>query len=474
MEYIPAKKTPILIVDDDKGFLLTIKEVLMHSGMPEPALASDSRQVMSLIEKHNFQFVLLDLLMPNISGIELLKQIKTASFNTECVIVTASDDISSAVSAMKIGAYDYLTKPVQYEKLIILIQRALERYCLRQGLSLFERKRALCDLKHPDQFKDILAMDRAMARVLRQVETVAPTDYSVVITGESGTGKEMVARKIHDVSNRADGPFVAVNMGAVSETLFKDELFGHQKGAYTGAAMDKTGFFEAAKGGTLFLDEITDLDISLQSGLLRVIQEKEFYKLGSTRTVDVDVRILVATNKDIAQEIEKNRFRADLFHRLNMFCIDIPPLRERQGDILPLARLFMDQYAKETEKQISSIGNAFETYLLGYSFPGNVRELKNMIAATVLMEKTSTLTGFSIQTDVSEKNSGYSKIQSSSADSGNVSWSLARMEQHHIGQVLAHVNNNRTQAAKILGIGRKTLQRKIKLYGAVDSNGASN
>ncbi len=464
MEYIPENNTPILIVDDDKGFLLTIKEVLKSSGMPEPALASDSRQVMALLEKYDFQFILLDLLMPHISGIELLKQIKAADYNAECVIVTASDDINSAVSAMKVGAYDYLTKPVKYDKLIILIKRALEVYCLRQGLSLFERKRALADLKHPDQFKDMVAVDLRMARVLRQVEMVAPTDYSVVITGESGTGKEMVARKIHELSNRSGGPFVAVNMGAVSETLFKDELFGHRKGAYTGAARDRKGFFEAARGGTLFLDEITDLDISLQSGLLRVIQEKEFYKVGSTSTVDVDLRILAATNKDIAEEIDNDRFRADLFHRLNMFCIDMPLLKERQADILPLAKLFMDQYTFETQKQIKTMTRDVEAMLLNYPFPGNVRELKNLMAAAVLMEKSNQLTGSSIQIDHPEKLSPLSEMELYPPKADTFDWSLAEVEKNHITQVLNRVNNNQTQAAKILGIGRKTLHRKLKTY----------
>jgi len=464
VEYIPNRKTPILIVDDDKGFLLTIKEVLLGAGMPEPALVSDPRKVMALLGVHQFQFVLLDLLMPHISGMELLDQIKAAYFNTECVIVTASDDITSAVSAMKLGAYDYLTKPVQYEKLIILIQRALEHYCLRQGLSLYERKRSLSQLKHPKLFQDMVAVDHAMGRVLRQVEMVAPTEYSVVITGESGTGKEMVARKIHELSNRSDGPFVAINMGAVSETLFKDELFGHKKGAYTGAAMDKKGFFETAGAGTLFLDEITDLDISLQSGLLRVIQEKELYRLGSTRTVGVDVRMLAATNKDVMDEIEKKRFRADLFHRLNMFHIDIPPLRERKSDILPLSKLFMEQFTGETGKRISGMARDLETYLLNYSFPGNVRELKNMIAMAVLMEKSDVLTRSSMQVSSSEEYRPSDFEPENSLSDASASWPLAKIEQFHILRVLETLDNNRTKAAKILGIGRKTLHRKLKSY----------
>lgn len=464
MIHIPDNKTPILIVDDDEGFLLTIKEVLVSSGMPEPALVSDPRQVMPLLETHTFQFVLLDLIMPHISGMTLLEQIKESYFNTECVIVTASEDISAAVAAMKVGAYDYLSKPLQYEKLVILIQRALERYCLRQGLSLFERKRSFTKLQHPEMFSDMVAEDQAMGRVLRQVEMVAPTEYSVVITGESGTGKEMIARKIHDLSSRSKGPFVALNMGAVSETLFKDELFGHKKGAYTGAAMDKKGFFETANEGTFFLDEITDLDISLQSGLLRVIQEKEFYRVGSTRTTDVNVRLLAATNKDVMDEIASQRFRADLFHRLNMFHIDLPPLRERKSDILALAQLFINKFCEETGKTIVNMERDLENYLIDYPFPGNVRELKNMIAAGVLMEKTQTLTCASLQVSPSRHDKRVLKDEIPAENEDQSTWSLARIEQHHILRVLESVNNNQTRAAQILGIGRKTLHRKLKTY----------
>lgn len=463
MQSIPEKKTPLLIVDDDIGFLLTIKEILVSAGMPEPALVSDSREVMGLLETHQFKFVLLDLIMPHLSGLELLERIKESFYDTECVIVTASDDIASAVSAMKVGAYDYLTKPVQYEKMIILIKRALERYCLRHGLSLFERKNRLSDLSDPQAFADMVAMDHSMIRVLRQVEMVAPTDYSVVITGESGTGKEMLARKIHGLSNRAAGPFVAINMGAVSETLFEDELFGHSKGAYTGAARDKKGFFESARHGTLFLDEITDLNISLQGGLLRVIQEKEFYRVGSTRTVDVDLRILVATNQDILVEIKNNRFRADLFHRLNMFHIDIPPLRERKGDILPLALCFLDQYVAETGKQITGISDELTDYLMQHQFPGNVRELKNMIASAVLREKSNLLSAGALgREEKTDLLPGFS--DRGRGPRNTACWSMAQVEKHHILQVLETVDNNRTKAAKILGIGRKTLQRKLKVY----------
>lgn len=462
MKSIPEKKTPILIVDDDTGFLLTIREILMSAGMPEPALVSDSRDVMALIREHGFQFVLLDLFMPHLSGMDLLKKIKSESFDTECVMATASDDITAAVNAMKEGAYDYLTKPVQYEKLMILIQRAMERYCLRRGLSLYERKNTRADLGDPGAFSDMVAVDHAIIRVLRQVEMVAPTEYSVVITGESGTGKEMLARKIHELSNRSDGPFVALNMGAMSDTLFTDELFGHDKGAYTGASKDRKGFIESARGSTLFLDEITDLDITLQAGLLRVIQEKEYYRVGSSRSRNMDVRILVATNRDIFEEINQKRFREDLFHRLNMFHIHIPPLRERPGDILPLARLFLNHFSRETMKEITGLSQDLSAFLMEEPYPGNIRELKNYIASAVLRETGDTLTLAAME---KTSKSQPSPPVATPLPQDRSLLPLARVEQDHILKVLNHTRNNRTRAATILGIGRKTLLRKLKSYG---------
>jgi DNA-binding NtrC family response regulator len=299
MESIPNNQTPILVVDDDVGLLSSIKATLISSGMQEPALVSDSRRVMELIKRNHFRVVFLDLIMPHKNGMEVLKQVKKTYPKIECVIVTAIDDVSSAVQAMKYGAYDYLVKPLNSKKLIIVINRALERYNLRHGLALFERVQTFSDLKNPLAFADVITEDETMALVFHQAESVAPTDYSVIISGESGTGKEMLARIIHDLSNRSNRPFLAVNMAAFSKTLFEDEFFGHNKGAYTGAISEKRGFFEAAQGGTLFLDEITELEPSLQGKLLRVIQESELYRLGSTEIKDVDVRIIAATNRDI-------------------------------------------------------------------------------------------------------------------------------------------------------------------------------
>jgi DNA-binding NtrC family response regulator len=458
MEQLPQKDTPILIVDDDPGHLLTLQAILKRADMPEAALVSDSRRVLPLIREHRFPFVLLDLMMPHIGGMELLKQIKTEYPETECVIVTAIDDIDAAVQAIRFGAYDYIVKPFSSDKIIIVINHALERYYLRHGLALFEKRQTFADLKKPDAFAEMVAADEEMALVFHQAEVVAVTDYSVIITGESGTGKEMLARAIHRASNRAGNPFLAVNMGAFSSGLFESEFFGHAKGAYTGASGSKEGFFEAAAGGTLFLDEITDLEITRQAVLLRVLQEGEFYRLGSTETRKMDVRILAATNRDIAEEVRKGHFRADLFHRLNMYCIRIPPLRERRRDILPLANHFLKSYAEQAQKRIGGLTPRFEAYLCRYAFPGNVRELKNIIASAVLLEKGQRLSLSSLGRQLSPL------PDTLEIRANEPLLSLAEMEKRHIFSVLSATEGNRTQAAKVLGIGLRTLQRKLKRY----------
>jgi DNA-binding NtrC family response regulator len=454
MEYIPNNPTPVLIVDDDTGFLLTIKAILVKAGMAEPALVSDSRRVPELLAKYPFQFVLIDMVMPEIDGLTLLKQIKSSHADVECVIVTVLDDISSAVQAIRYGAYDYLLKPVSPEKLFIVIKRALERYCMRHELAVYEKEPPKSDLKHPEAFDDIIAADKAMVRVFHQVEIVSPTDYSVVITGESGTGKELVARTIHRLSPRAEKPFVPVNMGAVSVTLFKDDFFGHSSGAYTGASHERKGFLEAAKDGTLFMDEITDLDIIQQGALLRVLQEKEFYRLGSTQSRTTNIRIIAATNRSFAEEIKQNRFRADLLHRLNMFNIHLPPLRERPADILPLARHFLQVYAEQNGKTIQDLSPDLAGKIAAYSFPGNVRELMNIIASAVLREKSDTLTTNSLANHLNSSSS-------TETDLPHDLKTLLQVEQEYIRKVISETHGNRTHAAKILGIGRRTLQRKL-------------
>lgn len=456
MESIPDKDTPILVVDDDTHFLLTVSAILASSGLPDPALVSDSRRVMKLIREHHFQLVLLDLLMPHISGMDILRQIKEKFPEIECVIVTAIDKVSAAVDAMKLGAFDYLVKPFEKEKLLITTNRALERYYLHNVVSLRERVPSFSDLKNPQAFKNMVAADEAMAQVFSQAEAVAPTNHSVLITGESGTGKEMLARIIHTLSYRSQGNFVAVNMAAFSRTLFEDEFFGHIKGAFTDARTERMGFLELAQGGTIFLDEITELDSELQGKLLRVMEEGELYRLGSSKMRIVDVRFITSSNRNINEELKNSRFRKDLFYRLNTFHLHLPPLRERKKDILPLARYFLNMFAKESQKRINSIDPKLAEHILEYPFPGNVRELKNIIASAVLLEERNVLT-------LSSAKELINFFESSPGQKDEL-LPLAEMEKQYIYRVLETTGKNRSRAAKILGMGLRTLQRKLKSY----------
>ncbi len=455
-----SEKFPILIVDDDPGLLLSIKATLVSADLPEPDTISDSRLVMDRVRRHAYKIILLDLVMPYINGMELLEMIKKEFPETVCLVVTATDEVSTAIQAIRLGAYDYLVKPVDGENLVAIIRRALERYQLRKKVEMFAVQQSFSNLTNPGAFSEIVAEDESMALVFCQVEAVAPTDYSVIITGESGTGKEMMARMIHNLSSRASEPFVAVNMAAFTQTLFEDEFFGHIKGAYTHAVSDKKGFFEAAHGGTLFLDEIADLAPSLQGKLLRVIQEKEYYRLGSTSSRRIDVRILAATNRDILDEVKNERFRADLFYRLSMYTIKIPPLRERKKDILPLVRYFLQRYGNSKTDPIESLSPELEQCLMAYSFPGNIRELENMMASAVLLEKSRILTLLSVR--------GLDSAVGSSSDEGSGLATLEDLEKKHIIRVLQETRGNRKKAAIILGINTATVYRKIEKYRISD------
>lgn len=455
MEHLPDK-SPILVVDDDEGLLFSIRAALLSSGLPDPALVSDSRKVSELIQRHRYSLVLLDLMMPNIDGLEVLKQTKQESPATQCIIITAVDEVEMAVRAMRLGAYDYLVKPLNLERTAIAITHALERYQLKQGMALFERPQSFEELKHPDAFSGMAAKDEAMALVFRQAEIGAESDYNIMISGETGVGKGMLARIIHQISTHGKGPFVAVNMPAFSHSLFEDDIFGHIRGAYTGAIADKRGFFETARGGTLFLDEITELAPAMQSKLLRVIEEKEFYRLGSTDVTNVDARILSASNRDITEAIASGQLRRDLYFRLNEYHIHIPPLRRRPKDIVHLAEYFFTLHTAKNHKPIGRISSAAMDLLGQYSYPGNVRELENIIASAVLAETSQELGVGAIQQRMD--------CQSNPQERANTFVPLKDIEKRHIALALELTNGNRTRAARLLGIGLRTLQRKIKIF----------
>lgn len=455
MQKLPETAS-ILIVDDDEGLLFSIRTALLSAGFPDPVLVSDSRKVADLVQREHFSLVLLDLIMPHLDGMEVLKQIRKLSPTTECIIVTAVDEVGMAVEAMRFGAYDYLVKPLNLERTTISIGHALERYQLKQGMALFERPQSFDELKNPQIFSSMVAKDESMALVFRQAEICAESDYNVMITGETGVGKGRMARIIHDLSSRRKGPFVAVNMPAFSHNLFEDDIFGHIRGAYTGAVSDKPGFFETARGGTLFLDEITELAPTMQGKLLRVIEEKEFYRLGSTDIINVDLRILSASNRDVLTAMNSGHLRRDLYFRLNEYHIHIPPLRRRPKDIPMLANYFLKQHAEKNNKQIVGIADDLLHELQQHTFPGNVRELENIIASAVLAETSPYLRLASARNNLSPQ------VERDAASPSFVS--LSEMQKRHIANALEITGGNRTKAARLLGIGLRTLQRKIKAF----------
>ena len=458
MESVPAESTPILIVDDEDMILRSFSLAVMRAGLPEPAVLSDPERVLDLLRGHGFRLVLLDQMMPGLDGLQLLRQIKEEFPEVECLMITALNDLPSAVKAVRYGAYDYLVKPVDEHKLVTEVRNALERYELRYALSLHSRETSFSDLKHPEAFAQVLAEDPAMARVFHQVEAVAPTDYTVLICGETGTGKELLVNVIHALSRRSSGPLIKVNMAAASQHLFSDDFFGHVKGAYTGAGVSRKGFFESAHGGTLFLDEISELNGELQAKLLRVIQERVFYPLGSDHPVSADVRLVCASNRDMIQEVKHNSFRKDLYYRLNTVTIPVPPLRERKKDILLLARHFLRQHAREAGKHIQDLAPDLAKRLLAHPLPGNVRELDNLMAGGVLFEKGPNLTLASLP-----------ELQEPADQQGLLdepdTFTLAEMEARLIHHAMQQCGGNRTQAAKKLGISLRTLQRKLKQEG---------
>jgi DNA-binding NtrC family response regulator len=452
-----SERSSVLLVDDDEGLLFSMRAALLSAGLPDPTMVSDSRQVLDLVHKHHFHLALLDLIMPHLDGMDVLKLIKQESPATECVILTAVDDVATAVKAMQFGAYDYLVKPLQAKRTTIAVRNALEHYRLKQGMALFERPQSFADLKNQAAFTAMVAEDKAMALVFHQAESCAQSDYNVMITGETGVGKGVLARIVHQLSRRAKGPFVAVNMPAFSQNLFEDDFFGHMRGAYTGAVADKRGFFETAQGGTLFLDEVTEMAPHIQGKLLRAIEEKELYRLGSTDIVQVDLRFLSASNRDVDKMVTSGQFRGDLYFRLNEYHIHIPSLRRRPKDILPLARHFLKLHTAKNQKKIFGLAPSLVDALQQYTYPGNVRELENIIASAVLKETSDRLTLSSAP------NLGAGTVLSQGHQKGHFE-TLRELQEQHIKKILAHTKGNRTQAAKILGIGLRTLQRKLQQF----------
>ncbi len=445
------ERISVLIAEDEKNFGTVLKKELDRKGY-KVELVGNGFEAFNLASKEQFDVVLLDLQMPQMDGVEVLKRIKEENLSPEIIIMTGHATVNTAIEAMKLSAYDYVTKPFKIEKLDILIKNAAEKKRLATE-NLYLRTR----VKNADRIPTILTKDTRMEDNLRLVSKLSPSNSPVIISGESGTGKELFARAIHFNSSRADQPFVPINCAALQENILENELFGHEKGAFTGADKQKPGLFEIADKGTLFLDEIGELALSMQAKLLRVIETSSFFRVGGTKEIHVDIRIVSATNKDLKKEVEEKRFRKDLYYRINMMNLSIPPLRERKEDIPLLAEYFIKNNKASGIKVLSP-----ETLglLIEYNWPGNVRELLHVIHRAILLSPGSVIEPSDLPLEIQL----ISKAGNESAAIGNSPRSLQELERQHIIAVLKETNGHKGKAANILGIDPKTLYRKIIEY----------
>jgi DNA-binding NtrC family response regulator len=451
----------ILVIDDDIAVVHYFMILLAQTQKYDVKVLSDSTKAFDVIDAGSFDVIMLDMDMPVVHGRDVLKHVKEKHPGIEVIVITGVEDVELAVDSMKAGAYDYLCKPIDDTRLLLVLEHALERSRLRGELSKLRDQVSLDGVRHKDAFSPIITQNKNFLRVLQRVDQIAESDNYVLLWGESGCGKELVARAIHRISRRRDKPFIAVNAGTFASELFSSEFFGHERGAFTGATQSKAGFFEKADGGTLLLDEIGELELPVQSKLLRVLQEGEYFRLGSTEKRGADVRIIACTNKDLAGEIEQGRFRRDLYYRLNICSVFLPPLRDRDGDIELLANCFLEKHNRMNAKSISLIDPDVIDLLEMYDYPGNVRELDNIIAEAVVVESGRTLTRRSLPRYVLN---AVGKSRSCSVPFA-ARKALSEVEEEHIRRILALTEGNRTAAAEILGISRVSLIARIKRYG---------
>jgi len=445
-------KLTILVADDEKNIREGLREALALDGY-EVLTAADGQEALEAVTRGDVDLLITDLKMPRLSGEELLKSVTAQSPTLPVIILTGHGTIESAVQAMHDGAYDFLTKPVNLDRLSLLVKRALA------SRELAEQNRVMQEeLERRSGFASIIGRSNEMRQVFEIVRQVAPSRSSVLITGESGSGKEMIAEALHYNSPRKDKPFIKVHCAALTESLLESELFGHEKGAFTGAIARKRGRFELAHLGTLFLDEIGEINQNVQIKLLRVLEEKRFERVGGEETVEVDVRLIAATNRDLKEAISKGTFREDLYYRLNVVNIHIPPLRERKEDIPLLASAFLREFAQENAKPLEGIDAKARLAMYNYPWPGNVRQLRNSIESAVVLAKGTLITLDDLPPNLRGETGGdLLRLP--------VGASLADVEKEVIRSTLAREGGNKSRTAEILGIGRKTLHRKIEEYG---------
>jgi two-component system response regulator HydG len=452
------RRNTILVVDDDPAHRTMLRTLLTGWGY-SVFEADDGSTAIEKVHERAFDLILMDIRMIKVSGLQALAEIRSLNPAIPVIIMTAYSSVESAVGAMKGGAYDYLTKPLDFDELRIVMERAMEHRMLKEENRLLRESLG----SHFDR-RNVIGRSPAMERLLETVAQVAPTEATALISGESGTGKEMIAGAIHFNSPRKDGPFVKINCAAITETLLESELFGHEKGAFTGAHRQREGRFRQAHGGSLFLDEISEMSLAMQVKLLRVLQEREITRVGGEEVIKVDVRVIAATNKDLLQEIQSGRFREDLYYRLNVVALTVPPLRERREDIPLLAQHFLKVFSEKNNKMIRGFTPQVMDGLVKYGWPGNVRELMNAVERGVVLSRSDYL-------DVEDLSFilGQTSVpgEAFSGDGVPTGIPLDEVEKATILKTLQMARGNKSEAARRLGITRRTLHKKLKQYGAM-------
>jgi len=441
----------LLVVDDEEIIRESLSFILRKEGYQVEEAENGKVAYQKLVDDR-FDIVITDLEMPQMKGIELLEEIKKLDVHTSIIVITAFGSLDTAISALRAGATDYILKPIEFDELLIKIKRMFEYKEL-----LLENRILKKEIQRNYDFENIVGKSVAIKKIYDMIHTVAETDSTVLITGKSGTGKELVARALHFQSRRKNKPFIALNCGAITENLIESELFGHKRGAFTGAISDKEGFFKAADGGTLFLDEISELPLQLQVKLLRVLQEKEFTPVGATASYPVNVRFIATTNRDLKEEIEAGKFREDLYFRLNVIEINVPSLKEREEDIPLLADHFLDKYRKEMNKNIKGIDNEAIRALISYDWKGEVRELENIIERAVIFCKGEFINLLDLPPSFRPKFGviDFSKL-------GSLEESVRRFERDYIMKALENNDFNKEKTSELLQVGLSTLYRKLK------------
>ncbi|HBH88130.1 MAG TPA: sigma-54-dependent Fis family transcriptional regulator [Syntrophaceae bacterium] len=449
-------KKPVLVVDDDPSMRMALSESLLSCGY-EVDNAVDGADALRKISKGKYDLVITDMRMPKVGGMEVLRGVKKISSETHVIVITAYGTVNTAVSAMKEGASDFIMKPFSLEDLESVVKNVFSS----NGEGRGEKK---VEGEMPSSFKEIVTCDKKMISLLELLKCVSKSKSSVLIQGESGTGKELFARYIHRHSNRSHMPFIAVNCAAVPHTLLESEMFGYEKGAFTGALQKRPGKFELADGGTLLLDEISEMDIQLQAKLLRAIQEGEIDRLGGRETIPVDVRIIATTNSDLKKDISEKKFREDLYYRLNVIPVHIPPLRNRMSDILLLGDYFLKKYSGITGRKCPVVSEGAMSLLKNHAWPGNVREFENIIERAVLIVNGGEIREEHLHLEVGEKED----LEAASSDISFKGSTLWEVEKNLIFETLKEVDGNKTKASKILGISVRTMRNKLNEYKMTD------